>query len=214
MRRERSAEGPLEPNEPDSRLEGKQREIEAARDRAEAYRQQQNEISDAATVAETRRTRSESEWRDFVSQAIEEAMSKGAFDNLRGRGKPIPPRDRAFTPPGAELAYDILKNNDLAPGWIGVRNDVRREVEAWRMQLRAEAERTTAAWIAAGDNPAAQEAVRTRWSSKRAPLVTALEALNRRIRDANLQQPISTLHLIMLRMAEEEARTGLPAPLV
>ncbi len=197
-------------SEPDS----KQQELAAARDRAEAYKQQQDGTSEGAPAPQTRRTRTEDEWRDVVSQAIEEAMRKGEFDNLRGRGKPLPQKDRAFTPAGDALAYDILKNNDLAPGWIGARNDVQREVEAWRKQLRAEAERTSAAWLAAGTQPAAQEAVRALWSRKRERYVTAMDGINRRIRDTNLSQPVSTLHLLMLRMAEEERRAGLPASLL
>jgi hypothetical protein len=202
------------PNEPDKKRSDVQAEIEAARARAKAYMQgTQAESPATAQPAAPKKTRSESEWTDAVSQAIEEAMRKGDFDNLRGRGKPLPRRDNAFTPEGSELAYEILKNNDLTPGWIGDRKAMQQEVAQWRAQLRADAARMAADWAAAS-TPEAQQVVRSRWESRRPSLREGMDALNRRMRDLNLQQPVSDLHLFMLRLAEEERRAGIPEALL
>ncbi len=192
-----------------------QAEIDAARARARAYQEQQVQGEDAPTpaAAPAKGPRSESEWNDVVSQAIEDAMRKGEFDNLRGHGKPLPRKDNTFTPAGSELAYDILQNNDMTPGWIGDRKAIQQEIERWRAALRADVLRLTAEWAGA-HTAATQEALRERWQGRRSAHRDTMDALNRRIRDVNLQQPVSTLHLFMLRLPEEERRAGLPEPLL
>jgi hypothetical protein len=197
-----------------------QNEIDAARARARAYKEKHaGEGEDESShplqsAAAPKGPRSEAQWSDAVSQAIEEAMRKGEFDNLPGRGKPLPRNANPFTPPGSELAFDILKNNDLAPGWIGARNDVQRAIEEWRGQLRVDAARIAAAWAAVGSTPDAQQAVRARAESQRTQRRALMDALNRRIRDVNLQQPVSSMHLFMLRLPEEERRAGIPEALL
>lgn len=45
------------------------------------------------------------------------ALKEGAFDNLPGAGKALPPDECASLPPEARLAYTILRNSGhLAPG--------------------------------------------------------------------------------------------------
>ncbi len=157
-----------------------------------------------------RKPRSEGEWRDAVSQAIEEAMRQGDFDNLPGRGKPLKLDRDPFVPEGAELAYGLMKNNDLVPGWIGARNELLREIERWRSRTRATAARF-AAEQARATTPAAQEALRSRWLAQRETLRAEADAYNRRIRDLNLQQPIRTMELFMLRLDDELHKAGAPA---
>ncbi len=190
-----------------------QLEIDAARARAQAYKEQVQGEEASRAASAPKAPRSEAEWNDVVSQAIEEAMRKGEFTNLRGRGKPLPHKDHAFTPAGSELAYDILKNNDLTPGWIGDRKQIEQEVARWRAQLGADATRIAADWDAAS-SPAAQAVVRSRCEVQRGRLRTALDLLNRRIRDLNLKQPVSSLHLFTLRLGEEERRAGIPEALL
>lgn len=212
----------MEPKEPGKKPVGKQADIEAARTRAQAYTRQSGEGEPDVTAAAPapKHPRSDSEWSDVVNQAIEEAMRKGQFDNLRGRGKPLPRNENPFTPPGSELAFDILKNNDLTLGWIGARNEVQQDIERWRARLRTDARRIAIGWDAGGAAPhaadvrAAQRAIQLHWESTRPGRRASMEALNRHIRDVNLQQSVSSLHLIMLRLAEEERRAGVPHALL
>ena len=55
----------------------------------------------------------------FLSRIAEErnhdAQQRGVFDNLPGRGKPIPSHDQRTVPEDLRLAYHILKNAHILP---------------------------------------------------------------------------------------------------
>ena len=51
----------------------------------------------------------------IVEQRIKEAMEKGEFENLPGKGKPIPLEDDSHVPEDLRLAYKLLKNADCLP---------------------------------------------------------------------------------------------------
>lgn len=69
----------------------------------------------------------------IAERKIEEAIAEGAFDNLRGRGKPLSASDLE-TP----LDIRILKNAGVAPEWI----QVSKEIESLRKECRDLFERT------------------------------------------------------------------------
>ncbi len=50
-----------------------------------------------------------------VEKIIREAMERGEFDNLPGRGKPIDLTAYFDTPEEVRLAYSILKNAGMVP---------------------------------------------------------------------------------------------------
>jgi hypothetical protein len=54
-------------------------------------------------------------YEKIVEQRIKEAMEKGEFDNLPGKGKPIPLEDDSHVPEDLRLAYKLLKNADCLP---------------------------------------------------------------------------------------------------
>jgi len=51
----------------------------------------------------------------IVEQRIREAMDRGEFENLPGKGKPIPLEDDSHVPEDLRLAYKLLKNADCLP---------------------------------------------------------------------------------------------------
>ncbi len=53
-------------------------------------------------------------FEDFIDRQIREAQAKGAFDNLPGKGKPLPDLDKAFDT-GAWLAAKLKRENLGAP---------------------------------------------------------------------------------------------------
>jgi DnaJ family protein C protein 28 len=162
--------------------------------------------SDAAR-REQERMRSEAEWRDLVSNRIDEAMRNGAFDNLPGRGKPLDLNRNPYAPEGMELAFDLLKNNDLAPAWIGKRTELLRDLERWRTHLAEVVGRYGSDFAAAArKDTAAVEAVARRWSIQRDSLGREVEALNKRVVVVNLEQPIAHLELLKLLLDDELRR--------
>jgi len=54
-------------------------------------------------------------YEKIVEQRIKEAMEKGEFDNLPGKGRPIPLEDDSHVPEDFRLAYKVLKNADCLP---------------------------------------------------------------------------------------------------
>lgn len=70
----------------------------------------------------------------LVEQRIADARAAGAFDNLRGTGRPLPEDENPLEPPEVRAAHRLLKNNEFAPPWIEARRDIEREqaaLNAW-----------------------------------------------------------------------------------
>ncbi|PYM18692.1 MAG: DUF1992 domain-containing protein [Candidatus Rokuibacteriota bacterium] len=91
-------------------------------------------------------------WESFIEQQIREAMEQGAFDNLEGKGKPIPDlgierdplwwakklveREKvSLTPPALALRREVEQMLERLPR---MRDDaeVRRAVEALNARIR------------------------------------------------------------------------------
>jgi hypothetical protein len=64
----------------------------------------------------------------IAERRIEEAIARGEFDNLPGAGKPIDLEDCDPTmPPEARMAWRILKNSEVTPEQLVLREkDERR----------------------------------------------------------------------------------------
>ena len=79
-----------------------------------------------------RRRRTPGQWADLVEEKLNEAMERGDFDNLEGRGKPLAIDHNPFAGDRA-LAYSLLKNNHVAPPEIErakeIDNDIQRAAE-------------------------------------------------------------------------------------
>lgn len=113
---------------------------------------------------------------DFESPAekkIREAMQRGEFNDLPGKGKPLNLPDDAFVPEDLRLAYQVLANNGYAPDWIELGEEIERERAALEKEL-------------APGSPAERRA-------RFARLKGQFEALNRKIFEYNLRVPLPTL---------------------
>ncbi len=51
----------------------------------------------------------------IAERRIQEAMARGEFDNLPGKGQPLPPDDLAGVPEELRIAYKLLKNAGCLP---------------------------------------------------------------------------------------------------
>ena len=60
----------------------------------------------------------------IVEQRIQEALDRGDFDDLPGKGKPIPFEDDRMVPEDLRLAYKILKNADCLPPELELRKEI------------------------------------------------------------------------------------------
>lgn len=69
--------------------------------------------------------RTASSWESLTERLIREAQEAGQFDDLPGRGMPLPPREDGHAGDMA-LAHHVLRNAGLAPPWIEVDKQVRQ----------------------------------------------------------------------------------------
>ncbi len=66
-------------------------------------------------------------FQKIVEERIRNAQQKGQFDNLDGRGKPLPPDVIGHTvPEDLRLSYRILKNADCVPPVVELKHEIRR----------------------------------------------------------------------------------------
>jgi DnaJ homolog subfamily C member 28 len=154
-----------------------------------------------------RKNKSLEEWNDLVTQRIEEAIERGDFDNLPGKGKPLNLETNPNEPAEVQMAHRLLKNNELAPSWMLDRRRLLDESEALRAQLQHK-------WRWYSDEYAAEEDATERalmveeWAAWLILWEEAIVDLNRRILDLNLSLPIWRMELLRLNLDRELTRVG------
>jgi hypothetical protein len=62
----------------------------------------------------------------IVEERIRAAQQNGEFDNLPGRGQPLPLEDDSHIPEDLRIAYKILKNADCLPPEIQEKKEIRQ----------------------------------------------------------------------------------------
>ena len=119
-----------------------------------------------------------------IENLLKKAMQEGKFDNLPGKGKPLPmDKINPHADPEWELAYGMLKDAGYSLPWIETFHEIGMDLEAARKDLRI-------AWCyyqeaCAKSKPGAS----AEWERSQKAFRDKLEALNKRIRDYNLQVP-------------------------
>jgi hypothetical protein len=113
-----------------------------------------------------------------------------------------------FVPEDQQMAFRLLKNNDLTPAWIGERKEMLRAIENWRGQFQHVVGEAHSAWIAAASDERRVQ-VRESWARWLVRWDAELVELNRRIGLFNLKQPITHLEIFKLRLDDELRRVGM-----
>jgi len=81
-------------------------------------------------------------WATTVAdEKIKEAMRRGEFDHLPGKGKPLPPDDMAGVPEELRLGFKLLKNAGMIPEEMLLRKEM-VTLEDLLATCRDEGERT------------------------------------------------------------------------
>lgn len=62
----------------------------------------------------------------LAEQRIKEAMDRGEFQNLEGRGRSLSLEEYFRTPADVRMAYHILKNADCAPPDLDLKKEIHR----------------------------------------------------------------------------------------
>ena len=65
-------------------------------------------------------------FQKIIEKRIQEALDRGEFDDLPGRGKPMQIEDDSNIPEDLRLAYKVLKNADCLPPELQLRSEIRQ----------------------------------------------------------------------------------------
>lgn len=103
----------------------------------------------------------------LAERKIQEAMQDGAFDNLPGRGQPLPLDDDAAVPEELRTAYKILKNAGFVPPELEWRREVLRLQDL----------------VAAASDDPSREHYRRQLALKQLQFDEAVQRLGRRVPD-------------------------------
>lgn len=134
-----------------------------------------------------------------IDELIRKAMEEGKFDDLPGKGKPLPLDDNPHEDPEWSLAYHVLRNGGFSLPWIEARQAIENDLAAARQALQ----RTWQWREAALQRSQTQEQVETEWQRAVQTFGEAVVALNKRIQEYNLQAPADPFQLQRLVMARE-----------
>ncbi len=136
------------------------------------------------------------DWEAAIEKQIREAMERGDFDELPGRGKPQELWQDPNVPADWQLAFKVLKDAGYAPDWIEQDKEIRAELEKLFAPFKRYLEREHARW---GDRARREARLIEEFRHK------AVE-LNRVIDIFNLKAPTPRVHHRRIRIEEEVER--------
>ena len=158
-------------------------------------------------MEEDRKKKPGQSWGDFIEQQIREAIDRGEFDNLPGRGRPQE-FAQPHGDPSLEMANKIVRDAGFAPAWL----DAEKEID----HLQQEAEKSVLRswrWRETNRGDAIEDPrwVEAEWSKARDLFEQRLEAINTRILSYNLLLPPPLLHKQRprLKVGGEFAKLGI-----
>lgn len=120
-----------------------------------------------------------------VEAIIRKAMEEGAFNDLRGKGKPLNLNENPLIEPEWRLAFGMLQNEGFIIPWMEKRNDIENELAAARHAL-ARAWTWRQEKIEGG---AGSPFIEAEWAKAQAGYREKIADLNKRIENYNLEVP-------------------------
>jgi DnaJ family protein C protein 28 len=143
----------------------------------------------------------QADWGSCVEEKIREAMERGEFDDLPGKGRPLDLTPNPFAG-DQELAFKVLKDAGCAPEWIELDKAIRGRMERARSTLARQWDRCSAQLrelearshgLAGTERPVSsereRERVRKAWKAAVVAFEQEVQASNREIADLNLKVP-------------------------
>jgi DnaJ homolog subfamily C member 28 len=141
------------------------------------------------------------DWESLIDKIIREAMERGEFDDLSGKGEPIDLSENPFEDPDWRMAHRMLRNAGFAPDWLEERKDIDAELALARSHLaRVWTLRQNAC------NTQHENSAMARWQGELETFRKKIEELNRRISTWNLKTPAEAFHRKRLNLQAEIER--------
>ena len=134
-----------------------------------------------------------------IEEHIRQAMQEGKFDDLPGKGKPLSLDENPHADPEWQLAFHMLKDAGFTLPWIEDLKEIEADLEAARAGLRQAWEWRRQA-EAEGQPP---QFIHLEWERAFLRFQDRVAALNKRIRDVNLEVPNARFQRPLLDLARE-----------
>ena len=134
-----------------------------------------------------------------IDRIIQNAIAKGDFDNLRGKGKPLNLHENQLAAPEWRMAFSMLEQEGFALPWMEDRKAIEKELRQAREALAR-----TWQWrdgrLAEDDN---SPLVESEWRQAVARFSDTAARLNKRIDNYNLEIPADVFYRPRINSASE-----------
>jgi DnaJ family protein C protein 28 len=136
-----------------------------------------------------------------IEKIIQNAIDSGAFENLRGKGKPLNLQQNPLVAKEWRMAFSMLEQEGFALPWMEDRKEIEKKLQEAQKVLR----RTwdwRAAKLAQGDQ---SPLVESEWRKAQARFSELVADLNRRIDHYNSQIPADVFYRPRILLERELA---------
>ena len=129
-----------------------------------------------------------------IDEQIRQAMERGEFDNLPGKGQPLDLSQNPFEDPTWGMAYRMLKSSGHTLPWIEARQGIENDIKAACQSLVQ-----TWCWRqSALEDKQIPNLIEGEWQRALAAFRQKVSELNRKIFDYNLEAPSDQFKLRMI----------------
>ena len=119
-----------------------------------------------------------------IDEQIRQAMQRGDFYDLPGKGKPMDLSENPHVDPGWRMAYRMLKENGYSLPWIENRRSIELDFESTLKSLRQ-----NWSWRQNANGQRSLMHAEKVWQQALQKFRDDVERLNKRIRNYNLEVP-------------------------
>lgn len=139
------------------------------------------------------------DYDDHIERQIKKAQDEGAFDKLRGKGKPLTHLD-------SDPLHNVLQAQGFTPRWVELDNEIRQKTV-----VAEQAVKRTYEWVMQTLNggSASRRFAQEEWRKARRIFSERIAEINRLIQTYNLEVPPTVGQKFLLKEKEELQRLGL-----
>lgn len=165
---------------------------------AAEYRNQTATSSAKGQTATSTEDRDLEEIEQDVEEQIQIAIANGEFDNLEGKGKPLKSSilsgpENPYLNQADRIGYGLLQKHGFAPEWIEQQKRIHRDLDQLVREL-------SESWTASKFEPTHA------WVTQKDRFRQQMAALNKRVRDYNLNCPSNSQQMLLFDPVEEVRR--------
>jgi DnaJ family protein C protein 28 len=141
-----------------------------------------------------------------LDEQIRQAIRRGDFDNLPGKGKPLNLSENPLEDPGWRMAYRMLKDNGFTLPWIETRRSIELDYEQAIKSLQQ-----SWGWRKDATGRRGLMHAEKEWQQALKVFREKITELNKRIRDYNLEIPSNQFQRRPINSEQEIQQISLPS---